>query len=414
MAEINNDSYFDTIVIGGGAAGLMAAARSARRGRKTLLTEKNKSPGSKLSITAKGRCNITNDTDIEDLISNIPGNGTFLYSTFYNFSNRDIISLLNRNGLPTKVERGGRVFPASDRAEEVVKTLIGICKKAGVTILNSTSVERITADNNRVSGIETINKKSFKSSTVILATGGLSYPKTGSTGDGYRMAEKMGHTIVKPQPSLVPLVTREGFVKNLQGLTLKNISVKFMSNRKTVYSDFGELLFTHFGVSGPVILSGSRHLLNNKNQITLHIDLKPALNPEKLDMRLIRDFEEYSRKQFKNSLDSILPRKMIPVIIKLSKIPEDKPVNQITKEERAVLVSLLKDFTLHITGTRPISEAVVTAGGIDIKEVEPSTMESKLIKGLFFAGEILDVDGYTGGYNLTIAFSTGYTAGDSC
>lgn len=414
MAESENDSYFDTIVIGGGAAGLMAAARSAMRGCKTILIEKNKSPGRKLSITGKGRCNITNDTDIEGLISNIPGNGTFLYSTFYNFSNRDIISLLYRNGLPTKVERGGRVFPKSDKAEDVVKTLIKICRKAGVKIQNSAQVERITANNNRVTGIETISKKKFTGSSVILATGGLSYPETGSGGDGYRMAEKLGHTIVDPKPSLVPLLTKEGFEKDLQGLTLKNISVKFINNNKTIYSDFGELLFTHFGVSGPVVLSGSRHLLDNKKQVTLHIDLKPALDLEKLDMRIIRDFEKYSRKHFKNSLDSILPKKMIPVIIRLSKIPENKPVNQITKEERALLASLLKDFTLHITGTRPISEAVVTAGGIDLKEVDPSTMESKLIKGLFFAGEILDVDGYTGGYNLTIAFSTGYTAGDSC
>lgn len=404
------------IVIGAGAAGLMAAWKAAERGLEVLLLEKNDRVGRKILISGKGRCNITNNTDIEGLIQNIPGNGNFLYSSFYTFSNDDLIRLLQEEGLETKVERGGRVFPVSDRSKDVVRILQKLVEKMGVDILLSTSVDSIIAKEGAVSGVRLKNGKVFETSSVVLATGGASYPSTGSTGDGYRMAEKLGHTIVPLKPSLVPLITAEKWIGELQGLSLKNISIKMTdkSGRK-IYSDFGEMLFTHFGVSGPVILSASRHILpyNYKN-VRLVIDLKPALNEETLDARVQRDFDKYSRKQFKNSLEDLLPQKLIPVIIKLSQINAEKPVNQITKAERRALVTLLKNFTLEITGSRPITEAIVTAGGVSTDEINPSTMESKIVKGLYLAGEVIDVDGYTGGFNLTIAFSTGVLAGLNC
>lgn len=404
------------IVIGAGAAGLMAAWKAAERGLEVLLLEKNDRVGRKILISGKGRCNITNNTDIEGLIQNIPGNGNFLYSSFYTFSNDDLIRLLQEEGLETKVERGGRVFPVSDRSKDVVRILQKLVEKMGVDILLSTSVDSIIAKEGAVSGVRLKNGKVFETSSIVLATGGASYPSTGSTGDGYRMAEKLGHTIVPLKPSLVPLITAEKWIGELQGLSLKNISIKMTdkSGRK-IYSDFGEMLFTHFGVSGPVILSASRHILpyNYKN-VRLVIDLKPALNEETLDARVQRDFDKYSRKQFKNSLEDLLPQKLIPVIIKLSQINAEKPVNQITKAERRALVTLLKNFTLEITGSRPITEAIVTAGGVSTDEINPSTMESKIVKGLYLAGEVIDVDGYTGGFNLTIAFSTGVLAGLNC
>lgn len=405
-----------TIVIGAGAAGLMAAGRAAERGFEVILLEKNDRPGKKLRISGKGRCNITNNTDIDGLIQNIPGNGSFLYSSFYTFSNEDIMQFFRDEGLELKVERGGRVFPVSDDANDVVSALVRRAVRSGAVIRYRSPVTSIEVSDGAVKGVALKNSETIECDSVVLATGGVSYPGTGSTGDGYKMAQKLGHTIAPLKPSLVPLVSTEKWVKDLQGLTLKNIAITIYDrNRKKVYTDFGEMLFTHFGVSGPVILSASRHIIQyGYRDIFLSIDLKPALSPEILDSRIQRDFEKYSRKQFKNSLDDLLPQKMIPVIVDLSGISADKPVNQVTKTERRTLVSLLKGLTLEISGSRPISEAIVTAGGICTDEIDPATMESKLIKGLFFAGEIMDVDGYTGGFNLTIAFSTGYVAGMYC
>ncbi len=394
----------------------MAAWKAAERGRDVLLLEKNDQVGRKILISGKGRCNITNSTDIEGLIQNIPGNGNFLYSSFYSFSNEDMILLLKEEGLETKVERGGRVFPVSDRSKDVVRVLQRLAEKKGVQIQTNTTVDSIIAKNGVVSGVRLKTGKVLDAMSVVLATGGASYPGTGSTGDGYTMTKNLGHKIVPLKPSLVPLMTAEKWIGELQGLSLKNISITMIDKKdRKIYSDFGEMIFTHFGVSGPVILSASRHILpyDYKN-VRLVIDLKPALDEEMLDARLQRDFEKYSRKQFKNSLNDLLPQKMIPVIIKLSQIDEDKPVNQITKTERRSLVILLKNFTLEITGPRPIAEAIVTAGGVCTDEINPSTMESKLVKGLYLCGEVIDVDGYTGGFNLTIAFSTGVLAGMNC
>lgn len=404
------------IVIGAGAAGLMAAGKAAERGLEVLLLDKNDRTGKKLLISGKGRCNITNDTDIEGLINNIPGNGNFLYSSFYTFSNADLLELLHKEGLETKVERGGRVFPVSDSARDVVLILQRFAEKRGVKIRLNSAVEKIEVKNGSVSGVKLRNGSYFDCDCAIIATGGASYPGTGSTGDGYEMAKKLGHTVKELKPSLVPLLVGEKWIAELQGLSLKNISITIIDKKgRKIYTDFGEMLFTHFGVSGPVILSSSRHILNyGYKDVKLMIDLKPALSEETLDARLQRDFEKFSRKQFKNSLDDLLPQKMIPVFIMLSQIPEEKPVNQITKAERRVLVKLLKAFTLEITGSRPISEAIVTVGGVCTDEINPSTMESKLVKGLYFAGEVIDVDAYTGGFNLTIAFSTGCLAGLSC
>jgi len=404
------------IVVGAGAAGLMAAGKAAERGLDVLVLEKNDKPGRKLRISGKGRCNITNDTDIDGLIRNIPGNGSFLYSSFYTFSNEDIMQFFTDEGLELKVERGGRVFPVSDDAKDVVSVLVRHAVESGAEIRYRSPASSIEVSNGAVKGVKLKNDETIECDSVILATGGESYPGTGSTGDGYRMAQKLGHTVTPLRPSLVPLVSSEKWVRDLQGLTLKNISITLYDRqRKKIYNDFGEMLFTHFGVSGPVILSASRHIMQyDYRNVFLSIDLKPALSPEVLDSRIQRDFEKYSRKQFKNSLDDLLPKKMIPVIVELSQIPADKPVNQITKAERRSLASLLKGLTLEICGSRPISEAIVTAGGVSTDEIDPATMESKLVKGLFFAGEVIDVDGYTGGFNLTIAFSTGCVAGLNC
>jgi predicted Rossmann fold flavoprotein len=404
------------IVIGAGAAGLMASWKAAERGREVLLLEKNNCIGKKILISGKGRCNITNNTDIDGLIRNIPGNGNFLYSSFYTFSNKDMMRLLQDEGLEIKVERGGRVFPASDRSKDVVNALQRLAERKGVKIMLNTAADSIMTNNGSVCAVRLKDGKIIEARSAVIATGGVSYPGTGSTGDGYEMAKKLGHTVTPLKPSLVPLITAEKWIGMLQGLTLKNISITVTDMKgKKIYSDFGEMLFTHFGVSGPVILSASRHILpyDYKN-VRLSIDLKPALDEETLDARIRRDFEKYSRKQFKNSLDDLLPKKMIPVVVMLSGIDPEKPVNQITKAERRELLMVLKNFKLEITGARPISEAIVTAGGICTDEINPSTMESKLVKGLYFAGEVIDVDGYTGGFNLTIAFSTGYLAGMNC
>ncbi|HOJ10722.1 MAG TPA: NAD(P)/FAD-dependent oxidoreductase [Clostridiales bacterium] len=403
-------------VIGGGPAGLMAASKAGERGLDTVVFEKNKVLCKKLMITGKGRCNITNNTDVEGLIENVPGNGHFLYSSFYTFSNADIIDFFEKHGLKTKVERGGRVFPVSDDAKEVADVLIEYAKRNNVKIMLESSLKEIVVNNNSIKGVLMDNGRMYDCESVILATGGASYPRTGSTGDGYVIAKKIGHRIIDPRPSLVPLETEEPWVKELQGLTLKNVSVTFKDiNGKKLYSDFGEMLFTHFGVSGPLILSGSRHLIDTHIKGSkLVIDLKPALSEAKLYERIGRDFENYSRKMFKNALDDLLPGKLIPIIIMLSNIHPEKPVNQITRDERRGLTLLLKNIVITIKGTRPINEAIITSGGVAINEIDPSTMESKIIKGLYFAGEVIDVDGYTGGFNLTIAFSTGYLAGLNC
>lgn len=409
------------IVVGGGPAGMMSAISAAREGNTVILLEKNNSLGKKLLITGKGRCNITSSINIEDFIKNIPGNGKFLYSSFQNFTNEDIINLIENNGIKVKQERGNRIFPTTDKAEDVLKCFIKEIKKyRNISIKTNSKVQKILVENDSVKGIVLETGEILLAEKVILATGGKSYPGTGSTGDGYKFSKQLGHTIEAPKGSLVPL-TAENLCQELQGLSLKNVKIQIVDTEKNkkIYEDFGEMLFTHFGVSGPTILSGSAHLLRYKNvekllkenQIKLLIDLKPALTIEELDKRILRDFEELKNKAFKNSLDKLLPKKMIDVVIEISNIPLDKQVNSITKEERQRLVNILKKFEITLTGFRPVEEAIVTAGGISIKEINPKTMESKLVKGLHFAGEIIDVDAYTGGFNLQIAYSTGYTAG---
>lgn len=413
------------VVIGGGPAGMMSAIMAKEAGNEVILIEKMKSLGRKLLITGKGRCNITSSLPMEEFIKNTPGNGKFLYSVFNNFSNKDIIKFLNKEGLEVKEERGNRIFPVTDKSQDVLDCFIKKLKKDKVEIHYNEKVEEILYDKKEdekiVTGVRT-SKGEIKADKVILATGGKSYPLTGSTGDGYCLAQKLGHTITNLKPSLVPIeIFEKSICKNLQGLSLRNVSIKIVDNenKKEIYSDFGEMLFTHFGVSGPIILSSSAHLVRYKNidekfknkNIKIIVDFKPALSEEKLEARILRDFKEFKNKQFKNSLDKLLPQKLIPVIIKLSNINENKKVNEITKEERKQLVILLKNFTLTLEKLRPIEEAIITSGGINIKEINPKTMESKLVKNLYFAGEIIDVDSYTGGFNLQIAYSTGYVAG---
>ena len=409
------------IVIGGGPAGMMAAITAAENGHDVLIIEKMPTFGKKLLITGKGRCNITSSLYMSEFIKNTPGNGKFLFSAFQNYTNSDIIEFLRKQGLEVKEERGNRIFPVTDKSIDVLNCFLERIKELKIKQQLNTTVEKILVNNNEIMSVRT-DKEMIKADKVILATGGKSYPLTGSTGDGYRIAQKLGHTIVNIKPSLVPLeVIEKEQCKQLQGLSLRNVGIKItdLNNKKVIYEDFGEMIFTHFGISGPTILSGSAHLvkykdidylLQNKN-ISLNIDLKPALSEEQLDDRILRDFKEFKNKQFKHSLDKLLPQKMIPLIIELSKINEDKRVNEITKEERKTLVQLIKNFTVTIKGFRPVEEAIITCGGINTKEINPKTMESKLIKGLYFAGEIIDVDAYTGGFNLQIAYSTGYTAG---
>ena len=409
------------VVIGGGPAGMVSAISAARNKNEVVLLEKNNSLGRKLLITGKGRCNITSSLDMNDFISNIPGNGRFLFSVFQSFTNNDIIDLLRKNGVEVKEERGNRIFPLSDKAEDVLNALIKEMKRNNVTIKTNSKVTKILVKESKVTGVELENGERLVADKVILATGGKSYPVTGSNGDGYILASALGHTIKPVRGSLVPLETERELVSKLQGLSLRNvkITIKDIQNNKIIYNDFGEMLFTHFGVSGPTILSSSAHLLRYKNidellknkKIKLFIDLKPALTHEQLDLRIRRDFEQEKNKCFKNSLDKLLPQKMIPVIIKLSNIDSNKKVNEVTKEERIKIVELLKNFQITITDFRPVEEAIVTAGGINIKEINPKTMESKIVDGLYFAGEIIDVDAYTGGFNLQIAYSTGYQAG---
>ena len=414
------------IVIGGGPAGMMAAITSAENGNEVILIEKMPSLGRKLCITGKGRCNITSSLEMEDFIKNTPGNGMFLYSAFNNYTNQDIISFLANQGLKVKEERGNRIFPVTDTARDVLNCFIKRLNELNVKIMLNTKVTEIITENTdtnskKVVGVKTENEV-IKAGKVILATGGKSYPTTGSTGDGYSFAKALGHTIKDVKPSLVPLESYDKeCVKELQGLSLKNVEINIIDEikGKTIYNDFGEMLFTHFGVSGPTILSGSAHLVRYKNidgllkdkKIALTIDFKPALTEEKLDSRILRDFEELKNKQFKNSLDKLLPKKLIPVIIQRTGINENKKVNEITKEERRKIIKELKSFKIYIKGFRPIEEAIITSGGINIEEINPKTMESKIVNGLYFAGEVIDVDSYTGGFNLQIAYSTGYTAG---
>lgn len=398
------------IVVGGGPAGMLSAISAKNAGNEVILLEKNNRLGKKLSITGKGRCNITSSLEnMSDFISNTPGNGRFLYSAFQNFTNKDILKMLN---IPTKNERGNRVFPVSDRAEDVVEALKR--KLNGVEVKLESPVKNIIVKDGVAIGVET-DKEKIYGDKIILATGGLSYPSTGSTGDGLKMAEKLGHHIVEPKPSLVALTASENSIEDcieLTGLTLKNVSLNVYVDNKKVYDDFGEMLFTHFGISGPIVLSASAHLVRtNMKNVKFEIDLKPGLNDEKLNDRILRDFSKYKNKEIKNSLNDLLPKAMIPVIIRRSEIKEDKKVNDITKKERMALIKNIKHFVIEINGFRPIREAIVTAGGVSVKEINPKTMESKLIKNLYFAGEIIDVDAYTGGFNLQIAYSTGFTAG---
>lgn len=410
------------IIIGGGPAGMMAAitAKSSYTDMDVTILEKNNTLGKKLLITGKGRCNITSSLDISEFIKNIPGNGMFLYSAFQNYNNVDIINFLEKNGVQTKEERGNRVFPLSDKSKDVLDAFEKELKRLNVKVCLNTNVKEIIKKEKFI--IKTDMPNTLEADKLIIATGGMSYPVTGSTGEGYQFAKKFGHEIKNIKASLVPLEIIEKIdCINMQGLSLKNVSIKIkdIEKNKLIYEDFGEMLFTHFGVSGPIILSGSAHLIRYKNidellknkKIKLYIDLKPALFEEQLDLRIRRDFEEFKNKEFKNLLFKLLPKKMINYIIEKSEINENKKVNEITKQERHNLVKLLKNLEFTIKGTRPVEEAIITSGGINIKEINPSTMESKIVKDLYFAGEIIDVDAYTGGFNLQIAYSTGYTAG---
>lgn len=404
------------VVIGGGPAGMIAASTASERGFDVTLIEKNHKLGKKLAITGKGRCNITNDCDIEELIENVPTNGKFLYSAFYTFTNDDVISMFNNLGVKTKTERGKRVFPESDKAFDVVKALEKQIKNKKVNILLNSKVEKIISKNNKIEKVVLNNKKEIKCDSVVIATGGLSYPLTGSTGDGYKFAISQGHTIVDTKPSLIGIEVQENFVKDLEKLSLRNIEINvFNSKKKKVYNDFGELEFTKFGLDGPIIKSASCRMKDTtKENYTILLDLKPALDEEKLDKRVQKDFQKYTNKKFEKALDDLLPKKLIPIIINLSEISPDTIVHQISREQRKNLVRLLKNLKFTVKRYRPIDEAIITSGGVKVNEINSSTMESKLVEGLFFAGEVIDIDAYTGGFNLQIAFSTGYLAGFNC
>lgn len=401
----------DVVVIGGGPAGLFSAATAAKNGNKVILIDKNDVLARKLRITGKGRCNVTNSADISDFIGMVCSNPNFMYSAFYSFTNLDLMDFFEKCGVPLKEERGGRIFPVSDSAKDIANALIKYAKDNGVVIFKDT-VTKIVCDNEVITGVSTKTGKKIESNKVIIATGGASYPLTGSTGDGYKFAEKLGHTIVTPYPSLIPLLVQEDYVSDLQGLSLKNVAVKINKGSKCVYEDFGEMIFTHYGLSGPVILSASSNLKNiEESNYKISIDLKPALTFEQLDKRIQRDFEKNINKNFSNSLDELLPNKLIDTVIKLSGIDPYVKVHQINKQQRQELCNLLKNLTFTITGVRPIEEAIITRGGVSTKEINPSTMESKIVSGLYFCGEVIDVDAYTGGFNLQIAFSTAYLAG---
>lgn len=400
------------IIIGGGAAGLIASATAAKRGEDVTVIEKNSRPARKVMITGKGRCNVTNACfDLDDLINSVVTNKRFMYSAFSSFMPYDTIALIEEMGVPTKIERGNRVFPESDKAVDIVDALVKNAKQSGVKFVEGT-VTSFNTENNVIKSVNLADGIVVDGDAFAICTGGLSYQSTGSTGDGYRLAESVGHSITDIEPALISLVASNGFVPKLQGLSLRNISIKLLDGEKEIYSDFGEMLFTHYGVSGPVILSASSHMTHPKeHNYKIVIDLKPALDEQTLDKRIQRDFAENTNKDFINSLSKLLPNKLIPVIVKLSGIEPSEKVNQITKAQRQNLVSLLKNFTVNISDFRPINEAIITSGGVDVKEINPKTMGSKIIDNLFFAGEVIDVDAYTGGFNLQVAFSSGYLCG---
>lgn len=404
------------IVIGGGAAGMMAAAAAAEQGVKVIVYEKNEKLGKKLFITGKGRCNLTNHCDMETLFGNVVTNGKFLYSAFYGFDNQAAMDWFEKAGCRLKTERGGRVFPVSDHSSDVIGALSGQLKRGKADIRLRQQVKSLLVQEGRIKGVKLSDGKTEYGDCVILATGGLSYPLTGSDGDGYRMAEENGHTIKETSPSLVPFIVREKWCRDLQGLSLKNVKMSLgPEGKKAFYEGFGEMLFTHFGVSGPLVLSASSYYAKckDKRQVTVTVDLKPALTAEQLDKRILRDFEQNLNKQFKNVIGGLYPAKLIPVMIELSGIDGDKKIHEITRQERGRLAGITKGLTMQVTGLRNYNEAIITQGGVTVKEVNPSTMESKLVKGLYFAGELLDLDAVTGGFNLQIAWSTGHLAGSS-
>ena len=403
----------EIIIIGGGAAGLMAACVCAKEGNRVTVIEKNPRFSRKLMITGKGRCNVTNNCDLDTLIANVPRNPRFLYSAFSLFSTQDTMEFFENAGVPLKTERGNRVFPVSDKAVDIVDALVNTAKKSGVKFINST-VSAVMGDGEKVTAVKLENGDTLLADSILIATGGVSYPVTGSTGDGYVFAKTFGHTVTEIKPSLVPICCHEGFCSKLSGLSLKNVTLSVFENgkKKPLFKEMGEMLFTHFGISGPLVLSASAYLRYiGKKEYYCSIDLKPALTPEQLDSRILRDFSETQNKDFSNSLDKLLPKSLIPKVVALSGIDGNTKVNQISREQRQALVSLIKNFKLTITGFRPVEEAIITSGGVSVKEINPATMESKLISGLFFAGEVIDVDAFTGGFNLQIAFSTGYCAG---
>jgi predicted Rossmann fold flavoprotein len=399
------------IVVGGGPAGMMAAITAAKNHQVTLL-ESNERLGRKLFITGKGRCNITNAKDISDFFDYIPGNPHFMYSSLYGFTNQDTMDFFNKLGVKLKIERGDRVFPESDKSSDIINAFSMELQNRGVDVRLKAKVVKIIKNNNTIGHLLLEDEKIITGDYFIFCTGGVSYPLTGSRGDGIRFARELGHNIIKPKPSLVPIELKESWIKELQGLSLKNVKLKVLEGKKVLFEEFGEMLFTHFGVSGPLVLSASR-VVEEKKALKISINLKPALSEDELDKRIQKDFQKHINKSFKNSLDDLLPQKIINVIIRLSQIDEDKKVNSITKEERKRLVEVMRNMEFSVRGLRPVEEAIVTAGGVDTKEIDPSTMKSKLIDNLFFAGEIIDVDAYTGGYNIQIALSTGYLAGKS-
>ena len=408
------------IVVGGGAAGMFAAIAAAKNGHQVTLYEKNEKLGKKIFITGKGRCNITNAADMEELFDAVVTNSKFLYSSFYGYTNQNVIDFFEDAGVPVKIERGNRVFPTSDHSSDVIRALEREMKKAGVKVCLNTEVKSVEAENGKFDRVVLKDTTTQIADACIVATGGLSYRSTGSTGDGFRFAESVGHKVTQCFPSLVPMETKEPWICELQGLSLRNVEAKIWDGKKELYKDFGEMLFTNFGVSGPLIISASSYVgkkfmdkKGQKKELTLEIDLKPALTEEQLDQRVLRDFEENHNRQFKNAITKLFPTKLIPVMLELGGIDPEKKVNSIEKEERKQFVHLMKHFRMTLTGLRDYPEAIITKGGVNVKEIDPGTMESKLVKGLYFAGEVLDLDALTGGFNLQIAWSTGYAAGNA-
>lgn len=403
------------IVVGGGPAGMFAALAAAENGNQVILLEQNEKLGKKLFITGKGRCNVTNAGEMDTLFANVNRNPKFLYSAFYAMDNFRVMDFFEQHGVPLKTERGNRVFPVSDHSSDIIRALADALKAAKVTVRLHEKVAHLCVIGGKITGVSLGNGQKEEADAVIVATGGISYPSTGSTGDGYRFAEEAGHTIQMPQPSLVPLLTKEAYIPRMQGLALKNVCIRISDGKKTLFEDFGEMLFTHFGISGPLVLSASSRIgsILVKKELSMQIDLKPALSEEQLDLRLLRDFDENRNRQFKNAIHGLLPAKMLPVVIQLSGIDPEKKIHEVTREERMQLIRLLKAFPLTLTGLGEMKEAIITRGGVTVKEINPSTMESKTARGLYFAGEVLDLDAMTGGYNLQIAWSTGYLAGIS-